>query len=74
MNDPSTTRVNINKLIAFRQEVYSRVFVTRRDALFNTLDALLAGGTFSSFAWLSQEERFQRKWPRPGCGGGRLPD
>lgn len=63
MNDTSPTRVNINKLIAFRQEVYSCVFVTRRDALFNTLDALLAGGTFSSFAWLSQEERFQRKWP-----------
>ncbi len=63
MRNQVATKENINKLIAFRQEVYSRVFVTRRDALFNTLDALLGGGTFSSFAWLSQEERFQRKWP-----------
>ncbi len=28
-----------------------------------TLDALLSGGTFSSFAYLSQRERFQRQWP-----------
>jgi len=31
--------------------------------LFDTLDALRAGGTFASFAYLSQHERFQRKWP-----------
>ena len=24
---------------------------------------MLSGGTFASFAWLSQSERFQRKWP-----------
>jgi hypothetical protein len=27
------------------------------------LDALLSSGTFASFAYLSQSERFQRKWP-----------
>jgi hypothetical protein len=26
------------------------------------LDALLSSGTFASFAYLSQSERFQRKW------------
>ncbi len=60
---PNITRVNFNKLIAFCQEVYARVFLARRDALFDTLDALLSGGSISSFAWLSQSERFQRKRP-----------
>lgn len=63
MKNPISTRENITKLIAFRQEVYARVFLARRDALFDTLDALLSGGSISSFAWLSQSERFQRKWP-----------
>lgn len=64
MNTPTSTRENINKLIEFRQEVYAaRVFLARRDALFDTLDALLSGGTVASFAWLSQNEHFQRKWP-----------
>lgn len=40
-----------------------RIFRKRRDALFDTLDALLSGGTFPSFAYLSQSERFQRQWP-----------
>lgn len=63
MNNQAPTRENINKLIEFRQEVYARVFSARRDALFDALDALLSGGRLSSFAWLSQNERFQRKWP-----------
>lgn len=40
-----------------------RISRKRRDALFDTLDALLPGGDFSSFAYLSQSERFQRRWP-----------
>ncbi len=40
-----------------------QVFVRRRDALFDALDALLSSGAVSSFAMLSQNERFQRKWP-----------
>ena len=35
----------------------------RKDALFDVLDAPLASGSVSSFAMLSQSERFQRKWP-----------
>jgi len=63
VNTQESTKENINKLTEFRQAVYQRVFRRRRDALFDTLDALLSGGTFASFAWLSQSERFQRKWP-----------
>jgi hypothetical protein len=63
VNTPATTQENINRLIEFRQEAYTRIFQARRDALFETLDALLAGGNFASFAYLSQNERFRRKWP-----------
>lgn len=63
MRNQVTTKENINRLIAFRQAVYAQVFQARRDALFETLDALLAGGTFASFARLSQSERFRRRWP-----------
>jgi hypothetical protein len=63
VNTKISTKENINILVEFRQAVYEHVFRKRRDALFNPLDALLSGGTFASFAWLSQSERFQRKWP-----------
>ena len=63
MAPPISTREHISRLIEFRQAVYGRVFGKRRDALFDTLDALLSSGTFASFASLSQSERFQRKWP-----------
>jgi hypothetical protein len=63
MRTPTSTKDNTNRLIEFRQVVYTRIFQKRRDALFDTLDALLSGGTFTSFASLSQSERFQRKWP-----------
>jgi hypothetical protein len=43
MNTPATTQENINRLIEFRQVAYSRIFQARRDALFEALDALLAG-------------------------------
>ena len=36
--------------------------LARRDALFDLLDALIAEGSVSSFAMLSQSSRFQRKW------------
>jgi len=63
VNTTTSTKENINRLIEFRQAVYRHVFRKRRDALFDTLDALLSSGTFASFAYLSQSERFQRKWP-----------
>ncbi len=63
MNKQTSTKKNINRLIEFRQAVYAQVFVRRRDALFDALDALLSSGAVSSFAMLSQSERFQRQWP-----------
>jgi len=64
METQASTREQVQHLIAFRQEIYSKVFVARRDALMDTLDALLSTGSFPSFALLSQSERFQRQWPR----------
>ena len=63
MKEPKSTKENINKLIEFRQAVYEKGLTDRRDAMFNLLDALLAQGSVSSFAMLSQAEQFQRKWP-----------
>jgi hypothetical protein len=58
-----TTKANINKLIEFRQAVYENGMLARKDALFDLLDALIAEGSVSSFARLSQSSQFQRKWP-----------
>ena len=63
MENQTSTKENINKLIEFRQAVYEKGMPARRDALFNIVDALLCEGTVSSFAMLSQSEQFQRKWP-----------
>ena len=63
MKKQATTQENINKLIEFRQAIYENGMLARKDALFDVLDALLATGSVSSFAMLSQSERFQRKWP-----------
>lgn len=63
MNNPTSTKENINRLIEFRQAVYEHGLLARRDALFDLLDALMAEGCVSSFAMLSQSSRFQRKWP-----------
>ena len=63
MTQQDTTKVNINKLIEFRQAIYEQGFTARRDALFNLVDALLAQGTVASFAMLSQSEQFERRWP-----------
>jgi hypothetical protein len=63
VREPKSTKENVNKLIEFRQAVYDHGITARRDAMFNLLDALLAQGSVSSFAMLSQAEQFQRKWP-----------
>jgi len=70
----ATTQENINKLIEFRQAIYANGMQARKDALFDVLDALLSTGSVSSFAMLSQSERFQRKWPSlyAGVEDGRL--
>jgi hypothetical protein len=59
----SSTKENINKLIEFRQAVYTHGMLTRRDAQFDLLDALVSTGAVPSFAMLSQSEHFRRKWP-----------
>ena len=63
MTKQESTKQDINKLIEFRQAIYERGMLSRKDALFDVLDALLSTGSVSSFAMLSQSERFQRKWP-----------
>lgn len=61
VNDQRTTKANINKLIEFRQAVCEHGMTTRRDTLFNVLDALLCEGSVGSFVILSQSEQFQCK-------------
>ncbi len=63
MKETNSTKENINRLIEFRQAVYENGISKRRDALFDLLDAILWGGAGSSFATLSQNDPFQRKWP-----------
>ena len=63
MNNQTSTKEYINKLIEFRQAVYEHGMIRRRDALFDLLDALVASGTVLSFAFLSQSAQFRRKWP-----------
>jgi hypothetical protein len=63
VTEQESTKEDINKLIEFRQAVYENGMLARRDALFDLLDALLWEGSVSSFAMLSQSDRFQRKWP-----------
>ena len=63
MTKQESTKQDINKLIEFRQAIYERGMLLRKDALFDVLDALLSTGSVSSFAMLSQSERFQRRWP-----------
>ena len=62
MNDPTTTQEHINKIIEFRQALYEHGFGRRRDALFETLDALLLAGRVDSVAMLSLDPRVKRRW------------
>ena len=55
--------MDINKLIEFRQAIYTNALLARRDALFDLLDALLSTSPVRSFAMLSQADQFRRKWP-----------
>jgi hypothetical protein len=63
VNHQKSTKENINKLIEFRQAIYENGMLARRDAMFDLLDALISEGPVTSFAMLSQSNRFQRKWP-----------
>jgi hypothetical protein len=63
VNHQNSTKGKINKLIEFRQAIYEKGMLVRRDAMFDLLDALVSEGPVASFAMLSQSGRFQRKWP-----------
>src|SRR6266571_441335 len=58
----SFTRMDLSTLQAFRQEVYAS-FLRAKDALFDTIDALISEPQATSFAELSLSPFFQRKWP-----------
>ena len=54
--------MNLNILKAYRQEVYG-CFGQAKDALFNTVDALLTEDRARSFPELSLSPHFERRWP-----------
>jgi hypothetical protein len=54
--------VNITILRQFRHEIYD-CFAKAKDALFNTVDALMSETQASSFPELSHSPWFERKWP-----------
>jgi DDE superfamily endonuclease len=54
--------MDINELRRFRHDVYDS-FVRGKDALFNSVDALITETQITSFPELSQSPWFERKWP-----------
>jgi len=54
--------MNLNILKQFRQEIYG-CFDRAKDALFNTVDALLTEDRARSFPELSLSPHFERQWP-----------
>lgn len=54
--------MNGNTLRQFRNDIYD-CFLRSRDALFNTVDALMTETQAQSFPELSQSLWFERKWP-----------
>ncbi|MCK4975629.1 MAG: hypothetical protein KAS36_01705, partial [Anaerolineales bacterium] len=62
MNKQETTQENLNKIIEFRQAVYTHGFGKQRDALSEVLDAICLTGTLTSFPMLSLSKVFQRQW------------
>src|ERR1700680_2964357 len=61
-NRRSFTRMDLSTLQEFRHEIY-RCFLRAKDALFDTIDALISETQAKSFAELSLSPFFQRKWP-----------
>ena len=62
MKKQDTTQKNLNKIIEFRQAVYTHGFGKQRDALSEVLDAICLTGTLTSFPMLSLSKVFQRQW------------
>jgi len=64
MNTPApSTTIQRSSLLPFRQALYDHVFTRARDALFETLDALLLGPGLGSFVELALVPVFRRRWP-----------
>ena len=63
MYNSDSTEKQLNILTEFRQAVYDHAFTSRRDALFELLDAVTLQGPMRSFPWLSLSPTCQRKWP-----------
>src|SRR5438045_9491138 len=59
----SFTRMDLSTLQAFRQDIY-RCFLRAKNALFDTIDALISESQAKSFAELSHSPLSQRNWPR----------
>jgi len=62
VNTQKTTQEHINKIIEFRQALYAHGFGRRKDALFETLDALCMSGQLASFPCLSLGGVHRRQW------------
>lgn len=60
--DGSILQMNLNILKEFRHEVYG-CFGHAKDAMFNTVDALLTEDRARSFPELSLSPLFERRWP-----------
>ncbi|MCS6911258.1 MAG: hypothetical protein NZM11_11940 [Anaerolineales bacterium] len=62
MCNSTTATEHLNRLQAFRQQVYERLGPTR-DALFELSDAVLLTPAVNSFAEFSLSPAFRRRWP-----------
>lgn len=62
MTNQKTTQKHINKIIEFRQAIYEHGLERRKDALFETLDAICLNGRFAAFPLLSLNQVHRRKW------------
>lgn len=62
MNNSTSTTDQLNKLIEFRQAVYTRGLTQRRDAQCDLLDALLVSGPIQAFPDVSRTPLFRRTW------------
>jgi len=65
--------MDLTTLVQFREEIYG-CFTKARDALFNTVDALVTETQAKSFVELSLSPFFERKWPSlyEGFEDGRI--
>lgn len=62
METTTSAQVERSRLQEFRQQVYEHGFARQRNALFESLDALLLSGPIRSFAELSLCPVFRRGW------------